>query len=440
MINSFLKSTNLFTLLTKFLIIVMPFYVIIKVYFDKILSLWFFGFFIKEFIIVLLFFTVLYEYLLNKKNKQIKVKFDILDYSIFAFIVYWVLITFFNWLWIEEIFYWGRYDFLWFIVLLIFKHWKVFLKDANSTWEWKLNNLIELFLIWWGVSLFLWVVIKFIIWEEILSLFWFTIAITEFWFWWWIPIYQWVEASWIRRFQWLLDSPLAMGYFLIFFSWLFLHATKRNTDFSVLLWISILFSLVFLTYSRAAMLWIIFSWLILFLLNSKYIFNNFKKILIFSILSWIILIWAFWYVFQDKLHNVFFREGSTNGHITRMATWIDRFSSKPLWSWLATAWPAYRSVIKTKTSLETDRYYIPESWFVQILIEGGVIYFSLFIFILWIILLNLYKNNNNYIFLMFIWILIMNVFLHVFEYTYITILLFMFLWFFACEQNLQKTK
>ncbi len=416
----FLKNTNLFTLITKSLIIVLPFYVIIKVYFDKVIGFGFFGFFIKEFLVILLFFSFLYEYFFNKKNSKYKIKLGIIDYLIFWFILYWISITLLNWLWFSNILYWWRYDFLWFVVFLIFKHSKVFLKE-------KTLNLIKLFLVCWGISLFLWIMVKFILWEEILSLFWFTIQVTQFWFGWWIPIYQWVEASWIRRFQWILDSPLAMWYFLILLSWLFLHINRKNIDFSVLLWTAILMTFIFLTYSRAAMLWVLIAWALFFILNIKYILKYFKKPLIILSLLWIILIWTISYIFQDKIHNVFLRSSSTSGHIIRMNIWFDRFLEKPLWAGLATAWPAYRSVTNEKQSLETDRYHIPESWFVQILVEWGLIYFILFMAILWNILLNLYRNNNHYIFLMFIWVLIMNIFLHIFEYTYITILLFLFL-------------
>ena len=86
MLDNYFKGTNLFTLLTKFLIIILPFYVIIKVYSDKILDLGFLGFFIKEFIVVLLFLSLIYEYFIKQKNKDIKLSFDLIDYLIFAFI------------------------------------------------------------------------------------------------------------------------------------------------------------------------------------------------------------------------------------------------------------------------------------------------------------------------------------------------------------------
>ncbi len=245
------KNTNLFTILTKFLIIILPFYVIIKVYLDKILGMWFLWFFIKEFIIILLFLSLIYEYFFNKKNKEIKLKFNLIDYCIFIFIWYWIIITLINWLWVNNIFFWWRYDFLWFIVFLIYKYWNSFLKV-------KTKELIKLFMISAWVSLFLWIIVKFILWEEILTLFGFSFEVAQFWFGWGIPIYQWVEASGIRRFQWILDSPLAMWYFLILFTGLFSYLNRKNIDFAVIFWLIILFSLIFITYSRAAMLWIIF--------------------------------------------------------------------------------------------------------------------------------------------------------------------------------------
>jgi len=425
-----LKNTNLFTFLTKSLLVILPFYVIIKVYSEKILGIKFLWFFIKEFIIILLFFVLIYEYFFNKNNKAIKVKLTTIDYAIFIFILYWIIITFVNNYWFSNIFYWGRYDFLSFIVFLIYKHWKIFLKD-------NIINFIKIFLISATISIFLWLVIKFILWEEFLTLFGFTFDITSFWFWWWIPIYQWVEASWIRRFQWILDSPLSMGYFLLMFIWLFVYMNKKDIDFWVLLGVILLFFLIFITYSRWAILWFIVAILILLLFSFKSIFRDNKKILGISLFIIIIVGLLFSYIFQDKVRNIFIREGSTTGHINRIITGFERFSKKPLGSWLWTSGPAYRSIFPEKVSLEWDRYYIPESWFIQILVEGGIVYFSLFMFIILNILNNLYKHNR-YIFIMFMSILTMNLFLHVFEATYITIILFLFLSIFYTNEKLQK--
>lgn len=431
MFKDIFKETNLFTFFTKFLLVVLPFYVIIKVYLDSILNVWFLGFFIKEFIVVLLFFILVYEYFFNKKNKDIKLKFDFIDYAIFAFIFYGIFITIANWLWFDSILYWWRYWFLWFVVFLIYKHWKIFLKE-------KTKKLIKLFMISALVSLFLWVMVKFVLWEEILSFFWFSIQVSEFWFGWGIPIYQWVEASWIRRFQWILDSPLAMWFFLILFMGLFSHLNRKNLDFAFYLGFIILSILIFLTYSRAAMLGVIAWVLIISLYSFKTIFKYHKKTLTYIFITLIIIIGWLWYIFEHKLHSIFIREGSTTGHSVRMEIWMNRFIENPLGAGLAAAWPGYRSVINEEITLKTDRYHIPESWFIQILVEWWIIYFALFMIILWNILLNLYKNKYKYILVMFIWVLIMNMFLHVFEFTYLTILLFLFLGLFYNREKLQK--
>ncbi len=415
--SKILKNTNFFTILTKFLIIILPFYVIIKVYFKELVWFWFFGFFIKEFVVILLFCTLIYEFWKNKKRP----KFDYLDYLIFLFFAYWIIITFLNSWWLKEIFYWWRYDFLGFFVFLIYKHWKIFLKE-------KLKNLINLFFISSLISIFFGLIVKFILWEEILVLFGFSDKVAEFGFGWGIPIYQWVEASQIRRFQGILDSPLAMWYLLLLFVGLYYYINRKNYDYAFFLGLFFLCYLIFITYSRAAFLGFLCMSIFIFILNfRKKIWQKSKKVLFASFIWIIIFVWGFAYIFQDKIYNVVMRKSSTTGHFSRMEVGIKRFITKPMGSWLASAWPAYRSVINKKTSLELDRYYIPESWFIQILVEGWIVYFSLFLLILFSILRNFYKNNNYYIFSMFVWVLIMALFLHIFEYTYITILLFMFL-------------
>ena len=58
---------NLFSYLIQFLIIILPFYVILAVWFTTQLWIANAGIYIKELIIVLLFFSLLYEFIKNKK-------------------------------------------------------------------------------------------------------------------------------------------------------------------------------------------------------------------------------------------------------------------------------------------------------------------------------------------------------------------------------------
>lgn len=412
---------NLFTWLTRFVIIIMPFYVFIKVFFEYKLGISYFWFFIKELVIFLLIFSLVYEFIKEKKFP----KFDIIDYLIFCYIWYWIIITFVNWLWLNSVIYWWRYDFLFFIIFLIYKHWRRFL-------DIKVKKLILIF-IYSGISaLFLSVFIKFRIWEDTLLLFWFTDYISNWTYNWSIPTYHWLENSWMKRFQWIFDWPNAMWFFLILFTYLFLYLQKKKNEFYVFFVIIILSLLLFSTFSRSAILWIIWSTFILILLNFKYIYKNFKK----ELVAWVIVLFLIssvsWFIFQDKIKNIVLRTWSTTWHFDRMKIWIWRFIEKPFWSWLAESGPGYRNIYKNKQTKADEQYYIPESWFVQQLTEWWIIYFILFVTIFYFILRRLY-NVSKIAFWLILSILIMNIFLHIFEATYLSILLFIFIWLFVSK-------
>lgn len=411
-----LLEKNLFTILTQFLIIVLPFYVLIAVFFSQIVWITNAWFFIKEFIIILLAFSLIYEFVKNKKIPQ----FDTIDYLIFWYIFYWIIITFINWLWLDSIFYGWRYDFIFFIVFLIYKHWNEFLQVKNK-------DLCKLLLISWWLSIMFSLMIKFRLWEQTLISFWFTDYVSNWTFSWKIPSYHGLENSGIKRFQWIFDGPNQMAFYLIFYTSIMMHYLKKKFEYHIILVLIFLFILLFITYSRSALLWVV-SWSgLLILLNIKTIYKNHKKILINVITSILIITWILLMIFSDRVHNIFFRTSSTTWHFDRMEIWIDRFLEKPLWAWLAESGPAYRSIYPDKQTKLDEQYYIPESWFIQQLVEWWIIYFLLFIFILVNILNRLYTNSKS-IFVWLIAILVMNIFLHIFEATYLSILLFIFVW------------
>lgn len=406
---------NLFSILTKFLVIFLPFYVIIKVFFEYKLWINYFWFFIKELVIVALFLSLVYEFI----KKKIKPKFELLDYLIFAYFWYWILITLINWYWLNSIIFGWRYDFIFLVVFLILRHWKQFLKINTA-------ELFKSFIFSWTIALFLWIMIKFILWEETLVFFGYNYYVANWSFSWSIPIYHWVENSWIRRFQWLLDWPNQMWFFLILFSWIVLHLTKRKMEFHMILVYIILFWLVLFTYSRSALLWIFSALWFIFLLNIKTLFKTYKKQMLLALVWLSVIMWIFLTVYERKIHNIFIRAASTAGHFERMEIWINKFLEKPFGHWLATSGPAYRSVFTDKNSKEDEKEFIPESWFIQQLVEWWFIYFLLFISILWIILKRLYKVSIPMFWALFA-ILVINVFLHIFEATYLSILLFIFI-------------
>jgi hypothetical protein len=416
-IFSMFKNTNLFTILTKFLVIILPFYVFIKVFFEFKLQIPYFWIFIKEFVIILLLISLFY----SKIKEKIKFSFDILDYLIFAYFSYWIIISLYNWLWFNSLFFWGRYDFLFLIVFQIYKHSEKILKIS-------LDKLLILFLKSSLLSLLIWILIKFWLKEEFLLHFWYINYVSNWQFDWWIPIYHWLDASWLRRFQWIMESPNSMAFFIIIVIWSLLHKFRKKIEYHIVLLVIILISLIIITYSRSALLWIISASSLLIIMNIKSIYKKYKKETIISIL--ILLLTTAWllFLFQEKIHNIFLRDWSTKGHFERMEIWINRFKENLLWQWLGTSWPAYRKIYsKEEISKQVEAYYIPESWFIQQLIEWWIIYFTLFTLIILNILIKTYKKSYP-LFWAFLAIIIMNIFLHSFESTYNSLLLFMFLW------------
>ena len=410
-----LLKENLFTLLTKFLVIVLPFYVILAVFFSVQIWIPKAGFLFKELILVLLFVSLIYEFYKNK----IRPKFDLLDYLIFAYFGYGIIISFINGLWLSSIVYGGRYDFVFFIVFLIYRHGKLFLQVSY-------NGLLKLFLLSATASLLCSILIKFRLWEKYLLIFWFTDYISNWTFDGRVPNYHGLENSGIKRFQWIFDGPNQMAFFLIVYTSILMQYVKKKFEYHMVLILIALFILVIMTYSRSAILGI-FSWIwLLLLLNIKEIYKRFKKILIGGLIGCLIAWWGMLLIFGDKVENIVLRSSSTTGHFDRMAIWIDRFLEKPFWAWLAEAGPAFRSIYPDKQTKQDEQYYIPESWFIQQLIEGGFIYFILFVTILTLIAKKLYRYSKP----LFVWmiaVLVMNVFLHIFEATYLSILLFLFI-------------
>lgn len=415
MIFEKIRKTNLFTNISKLIVILLPFYVIVKVFFEFKLWINYFWILIKEVLILILILSLIYEFY----KKRCFPKFEILDYLIFSYFWYWIIITLINSLGFSAIFYGWRYDFIFLVVFLIFRHWKQFLQIS-------INKLFSLFILSASISLFLSVTIK-LIWEEFLRLFWFNYYVSNWTFNWSVPIYHWVENSWLRRFQWIFDGPNQMAFFLILYLWSILHIWKKKLWFHHLLVFLFIIILILLTYSRSSLVWISWSIWILILLNIKQLFKKYKKFIFYSLPIFLLIFISFFVVFERHIYNIIMRPASTSGHLERMSIWINLFLDKPLWYWLATSWPAYRQVFKEKITKAEEKNFIPESWFIQQLVEWWIIYFSLFCSIMFIILIKTYKKSK-YFFATFLAILIMNLFLHIFEATYLSILLFIFLW------------
>jgi len=103
--------------------------------------------------------------------------------------------------------------------------------------------------------------------------------------------------------------------------------------------------------------------------------------------------------FGPKFTEIIARKGSTSAHFERMYIGYLRFLEQPLGHGLAQAGPASRAIADVNEKeipisslapemaylsdifvarnpdfiFSTEHYYIPESWYIQQLIEGGVV-------------------------------------------------------------------
>jgi hypothetical protein len=409
----------------KILILILPFHVIFSVFFQY--KLWIPGFSLyKEVLIFALFALLAFDYYKNSK----KIILEKLDYAILAYIWYLVLITIFNYSWIGAFIYWWRYDFEFLLVFLITRHWAYLLNN-------KLSYYLRIFLISWWAAILIWMIIRFITKEWVLVYFWFSPHVSN-----WVlnegpPIYHWIEWASVRRFQWIFDWPNQAAFFLIVYAWLLFHYLKNKKDawFYLMSCLVVIWWLVFMTYCRSALIWIIASLGLIFILNIRLIIKKYRNQSIWVVVAMVIL-WALFNIrYWWHMEEILLRAWSTKWHSERMIIWVKEFISHPLGQWLASSWPWYRFTHDTKNI--DEKYFIPESWYVQQLVEGWVVGFILFMAIMLIMSYEIYFISTA-LFFSFIAVLTMNVLLHTFEASYVSMVLFMFLGLFLKNKKINS--
>lgn len=429
---------NLFDYSLRFLLIFLPWSTVISVFLLYKLHIPGANF-IKEFVLLISFLSLsallFQDY---KKNKLNPIKF----YFIPLFIIIYILVmsfvtiftTGFRWL-----VFGGRYDFVFLLVFLISFYGFKYLKKS-------IFYYLKIFLYSAGLMLIISWFFKFPLSEELLLYLWYSANASMWDFGWAPPIFHGINGAWVRRFQWLLDWPNTMWAFLIIFSWIFFYTFRKYKDwyfFMGLIFLLIVTMLIY-TYSRSAVIWLIL-WFAISLLGWFFLLWKKYKKQIFSIVL-IIIFWV-WFIFIKydwNWQSIIGREWSTKWHAERMVVWLKRFVSNPLWQWMWSAWPAYRHVLSLqnedrKMVEEQDRFYIPESWYIQQFIEWWFLWGVLFLVFMVLIFFSLF-GINSILAWMFAWIGVMNLFLHTFESSVVSWLLFLLLGLILSYDNKLKSR
>ena len=417
-----ISSVSIFDFSIRFLLVFLPFSSFISVFLTYKIGIPGSSF-IKEIIFWVAILALIYSYIKSYiSDKKYVFRLGYLDYFIIFYILLMLWITVFT-TGIRGMVFWGRYDFAFLIIFLVAYHGYPLLQKPISYY-------LKIFLISSGSMLFLSWLLKWPLQEDILLYFWYSGNPSNWDFWWAPPIFHGIDGANVRRFQWLLDGPNTMWAFLIIFTGILTYFTRFRKDwyFVIALVVIWLLGMVFYTYSRSAMIGVILAFLIVIFMSLRSLWQlyRFQLISVFLILAFLMgIVWVFYY---DRWIAIVGRAGSTKGHAERMIVGAHRVMENPLGQWLGSAGPAYRHVIDISNNpidmTELDRFYIPESWYIQQFIEGwylGGIVFLIIILSLFGLLICVHPILGA----LFAGVGVMNLFLHTFESSVVSLLLFL---------------
>ena len=236
------------------------------------------------------------------------------------------------------------------------------------------------------------------------------------------PIYYLTWYQWTLRWQGFFSWPNNYWYFLVAFLpfiWrFFMNKIKKKED-TVLSVFALVVRMAWMvaTLSRAVLVWMVVVFVALYWKELKS-----KK-------RWLIR-WGIWLLVALAVLSVLKRE-STVGHITSKLSTIPEVISQPLWHGLGSSGPA----------IHYEWKYLPENYFLQIMLDIGTIWFLFRTFVVLCLLLIQYKvigirkwkltNEEEYqlqvLYKLQMWffaLFVMWLFLHVFEDSMVNYLFF----------------
>ena len=289
--------------------------------------------------------------------------------------------------------------------------------------KWQKSKLIQnlsrilVWIVWAG---FLWQWAK-LLWPDFFHWIWYG-KLDNYAFWSNPPLYYLTWFEWTLRRQWFFSWPNNYWYFLVAFLplvWRFFTSKIKKKEDTVLsiLALTIWMAWMVATLSRAALVWMVVVFVALYWKHLKS-----KK-------RWL-LRWGIWLLVALAVLSVLKRE-STVGHITSKLSTIPEVISEPLWHGLGSSGPA----------IHYEWKYLPENYFLQIMLDIWTVWFLVRTFMLMCLLLIQYKviwlskwklaNEEEYqlqvLYKLQIWffaLFIMWLFLHVFEDSMVNYLFF----------------
>ena len=257
-----------------------------------------------------------------------------------------------------------------------------------------------------------------------------------------------------HRFQWTFGWPIRFSVFLIV--WLFVYVgyilDTKLTRQKKYLFIGIptlfIFLSVFFSYSKTSILWLFVWILIFFAIVRRYIFEtnlSEKQVKFLKFAPLILIFTAGLLVFLKR--DLFTHLGSMINRLDNLQRAVQMFFYNPIGYGVGTAWPA----TQIADSIEAYSYewaansaqifkYLPENWYVQMLVEMSFVGLALFLAILIVIgyyLFQIMKVRKTYfsvaIFTSFVTLCFMANFTHAFEETATSYLFFLIIWAYIAQ-------
>ena len=196
-----------------------------------------------------------------------------------------------------------------------------------------------------------------------------------------------------HRFQWTFGGPIRFSVFLTIVGSLFAWWICSTARFSKqqkqiftggFLWA--ILTAIFFSYSKTSILWALFAVATFSLLTHKYIYRKKLTKKFYSILGWVITLpIVLVALFKWEL---FLHLWSVLNRLENIWKSIEMFFYNPIGYGLWIAGPAsqignsiesaWNWIIATNTT-QTVHKFLPENWYIQILLEQWIVWFSLFL-------------------------------------------------------------
>lgn len=256
------------------------------------------------------------------------------------------------------------------------------------------------------------------------------------------------NTNWVPRFQGTFGWPIRFSVFLTTFIFVYFgfalsklvelkEKRERLIKGAIFLWIPALFYLasIYFSFSKTPFVGFIIGFLAFSFLTFRTRLKEIPKIVyivLFGTLS--AFIWALMYIKRDFFLHI----GSLIDRVDNLGKSFEMFSHNPIGNGLGFAGPA---------SVVNERFW-PENWFIQILLEQWIVWFSLFVSIIimiFLILWRIYKRKNDFVSIgLLTWftvLVIMANLTHAFEESATSYTLFMIIGaYIAIHYNLNKKR